>query len=229
MKSMHKRFTVKNSDRIELLAKIYFQHQVLNMPRMDISEEMNIPITTIGTYFSKHINQLVKNPTDERYSMFYEGVKKIAEASNRAIDLVPPEITNDIKIEVDESGVKIDTSLLIERNKLTRQSIEISQVIEKHSDHLLNSMFISLQSIEQKLNEIIDNLTVKQFRTKNYPEHFKCQFKVIQVRAADIVEMLNSFQDNDFQTDTSRMRKSEVEDLLSIIYETINKTSEGCI
>lgn len=223
MKPAYKRFTVKNSDRIELLAKIYFQFNVLHIPRNEIAEELKIPITTIGSYFSQHINKLVNNPNDVRYSMFYSSVKKIAEQENQAIDLVPPTTDTSRKIEVKHKCVEPKLSLLLQRKELDAKLAELNEAIYLQAEFILNTMFTTLEALHERITLLVDALTVKQYRTGNYPEHFIHKMSTVSTRISEINEQFGLFVDSDLQTETSKLRKIEVEDLLRSVKENVSQ------
>lgn len=218
----NRRFSLKNPDRIMFLAKLYFDCEVKKIPRNDMAESLKMPPTTLASIFTKHINHLAHDIDDQRYSMFYEAVRQIAEKENHAIDLIPPSKMVSFVITEQPKEPVSTTPLLIRRMNLAKELDEVNTSIICQIDFILESMNVQLLKLHEGFDELTDALTVKQYRTKDYPSYFIFKINVIIQRVNIISDQYELITQDDLQTDTALIRNKEIRDTLNILTEKYN-------
>ena len=211
-----KKLSMFDEQHVEKIAKIYFLGEVKGMIQKDIGAVLGMTNVNVSRYWNKYILKLLKKTGSKEYELFYSMVEEICEKENYSHDLKPPTTYSDsisnsskmITIEVVEE-MKSDTdlsTLIIRRKKLINDVNEITELITKKIDFILDDLLKEAERYASAIEEMIDNLTVKQYREKHFPECFTRKVEVLLFRIKKLEETSEAIE-RSFLTTESAIQK----------------------
>lgn len=206
---------------LQFMAKVQYLYFDQKMRYTKIAPMVGRKPTTLHHLVNQHLKPILNNPNDPRYNALQEEYLKILEDVTTPVaasfdgdtmseekgaiveDNIPQTMVDYIPIE-DTSNLPWDSCKLLEdRKKLTEQLNSIDEIIEKNIEVVLQDVFNKLNKCFDVLNDEVGNLTIKQYRDKDYPQAFTCKRDVAQQRFHDILERIDIIPEKVISTESA--------------------------